>query len=675
MLPLAFLFFQCTGTKNVGNAIKKGVKEVTDFRSTAPEAGPAPHKLPRVSFQLLLDNDPMLEGEYAGYASMAGQMLTKGTKSRTKAELDEEIDFIGASLSTSDGGLFAASLTKHVPTLLELMSDVVLNPSFPEAELDKMKKQRLSALASDKDDPNAIARNVANALRYGKDHPYGELTTEASVEKITLAKCKEYYKTYFKPNVAYMAIVGDITAAEAETQIKKYLGSWKKGDVPSHTYETPAAPKNTQVAFVNKDEAVQSVISVTYPVDLKPGSSDAIKASVMNSILGGGVFSGRLMQNLREDKAYTYGARSSIRNDKLVGRFSAGASVRNEVTDSSVVEFVHELNRMRDTDVEQKDLSLVLNSMTGSFARSLERPETLARFALNTIRYKLPSDYYATYLEKLNAVTIADVRTMAEKYIKPDNAYILVVGNQEEVASKLGQFAKNGEVDFYDKEGNLREDVVMADNINASTIIGKYIEATGGKAAYNAIKDYKFTMQDESGTMKMVISTKAPNMFKNVMSMGGKVLQEQVFDGTKGKTVQNGSVSMVEGEELEKLKYQSVFNKELQYEKLGFKLELKGTEKIGDKEAYKIKVTVPNGDVITEFYDTNSGLKLREVRTEEVPQMGAMKIITDVSDYKEVDGIMVPHTLKQAVGPQAFVLKVASCETNTGMSNDEFKVE
>lgn len=697
ILPLAFLFFQCGGTKTVTDTIKDGVKKATDFRSTAPEASAAPkiqlgdyetftldnglqvvvvenHKLPRVSFQLLMDNDPVLEGESAGYASMAGQMLTKGTKNRTKAQLDEEIDFIGARLSTSDGGLFAASLTKHVPKLLELMSDVVLNPAFPADELDKMKKQQLSALASEKEEPSAIARNVASVLRYGKDHPYGEIMTEAGVENITLDKCKQYYKTYFKPNVAYMAVVGDITADEAKEQLTKYLGKWKKGDVPAHTYDTPTAPEQTKVAFVDKDEAVQSVISVTYPVDLKPGSPDAIKASVMNSVLGGGVFSGRLMQNLREDKAYTYGARSSLRRDKLVGRFSAGASVRNEVTDSSVVQFIHELNRMRDTDVEQKDLSLVLNSMTGSFARSLERPETMARFALNTIRYNLPSDYYATYLERLNAVTIADVRAMAKKYIQPNNAYILVVGNKDEVASKLGQFATDGKVDFYDKEGNLLDDIAMPDNINGSTVIGKYIEATGGKAAYNAIKDYKMVMTDESGAMQIAVTVKAPNKAKTVTSMGGKVLQEQIFDGEKGKIIMNGAAKMLEGKELESLKYQSIFNRELQYEKLGFDLELKGTEKVGDKETYKVKVTSPDGKAVTEYYDTESGLKLREVRMEEL--MGqTMKVILDISDYKEVSGMMIPHTIKQTAATQVATLKVKSCKANTGVSDDEFKVE
>lgn len=701
LLPLALLFFQCGATKNVSDAIKDGVKEVTDFRSQAPTPAPAPkiqindpetftldnglqvvvvenHKIPRVSFQLLLDNDPMLEGEFAGAASMAGQMLTKGTTTRTKAQLDEEIDFIGARLSTNDNGLFAASLTKHVPTLLELMADVVLNPAFPSDELDKMKKQQLSALASDKDSPDAIARNVASVLRYGKDHPYGELTTEGTVENITLQKCKEYYNTYFKPNVAYMAVVGDITAAEAKEQLNKYLGDWKKGNVPAHSYDTPTQPDGTQMAFVNKDGSVQSVISVTYPVDLKPGSADAIPASVMNSILGGGVFSGRLMQNLREDKAYTYGARSSLRRDKLVGRFSAGASVRNEVTDSSVVEFMKELNIMRDTDADQKDLDLVLNSMTGSFARSLERPETLARFALNTIRYNLPKDYYATYLEKLNAVTVADVRAMAEKYIKPENAYILVVGNQDEVAGKLGQFAASGQVDFYDTEGNPIENVEMPMNVNATTIINKFVEATGGKAAYDARKDYtiKRSMSMSGMSLEMTEMHKAPNMLKVNVMMGPQVAQSIIFDGTKGKSTGMGGAKMMEGEELEKMKYEAMMNPEAQYEKMGAILELKGMETINGSDAYKIKVTLPDGTTKTEFYDEESGLKVRETTTEDAGPMGTMTVTSTFEDYQKVDGgILIPYTITQTAGPQNFTMKITDYKANTGISDDEFKVE
>ncbi|MEM8907997.1 MAG: pitrilysin family protein, partial [Bacteroidota bacterium] len=444
-----------------------------DFRKNVPAAGPPPkiqigsynefqldnglkvivvenHKLPRISYQLFVNTPDIMQNDKTGYIDMAGELLSKGTDSRTKAEIDEAIDFMGASLSTSSSGVFASSLTKHTSKLLEIMSDVLLQPSFPESEFAKIKKQTLSNLAQSKDDPNTIASNVGSVLRYGKNHPYGEITTEASLENITREDCKQYYETFFKPNISYLIVVGDVTMDKVKPMIEKHFASWKASrNIPSTEFTAPSMPAATSVDFVNKSGAVQSVISITYPVDLKPGHPDVIKSRVMNTMLGG-FFQSRLNQNLRETNAYTYGARSRLSSDKLVGSFTAGASVRNEVTDSSLVQFMYELNKIRDEQIDQADLDMVKNVIAGNFARSLERPETVARFALNTARYNLPADYYATYLEKLSQVNLQDVQAMAQKYVKPANAHVVVVGNKDDVADKLSGFASNGKVDFYD---------------------------------------------------------------------------------------------------------------------------------------------------------------------------------------------------------------------------------
>ncbi|MCB9082566.1 MAG: insulinase family protein, partial [Lewinellaceae bacterium] len=350
-----------------------------DFRKTAPKPGPAPkiqlsayeqfslpnglqvivvenHKLPRVSFQVFVDVPETLEGDYAGVSSMAGQLLTTGTKTRSKAQIDEAIDFIGASLSGNAKGMFGTALSKHRDQLLELMSDVLFNATFPQEEFDKLKKQTLSGLASQKDDPNAISNNVSSVLLYGKNHPYGELTTEATVSRIGVDQCKEYVRNNFKPNIAYLIIVGDITVADAKKVANTYFGKWVKGDVKKPKLTQPQAPAATQVSFVDKTGAVQSLIDITYPIDFKPGNPENTAASVMNKILGGGS-SGRLFKNIREDKGYTYGAYSSISSDELIGNFSASASVRNAVTDSSLVEFMAELNRMRNEPVTAEELA------------------------------------------------------------------------------------------------------------------------------------------------------------------------------------------------------------------------------------------------------------------------------------------------------------------------------
>ncbi|MEY4030760.1 MAG: hypothetical protein RJA90_2034 [Bacteroidota bacterium] len=209
-----------------------------DFRKSAPVAGPAPkieignytlsklsnglqiivvenHKLPRVSFQLFVDVPLHLENDKAGISSLAGPLLSAGTSSKTKAQIDESVDFIGASLNTSGNGISASSLTKHADVVLELMSDILFNASFPKEEFDKLIKQTLSGLSSQKDDPGAISSEISSRLRYGTKHPYGETTTEQSIQNITVLDCKNYKDEYFKPGNSYLIVVGDITNADA----------------------------------------------------------------------------------------------------------------------------------------------------------------------------------------------------------------------------------------------------------------------------------------------------------------------------------------------------------------------------------------------------------------------------------------------------------------------------
>ncbi|MFN0034406.1 MAG: M16 family metallopeptidase, partial [Saprospiraceae bacterium] len=222
------------------------------------------HKLPTVSYQIYVDNDPAQEKEAAGYVDLMGDLLARGTKTRTKEQIDESVDFLGASLSSSANGVSGSCLSKHSDKLLEIMADVLLNPTFPQEELDKLKRQYESGLAAAKDDPDAIAGNVGSVLRYGKDHPYGEIMTEESLAKINLDQIRGHYNTYFKPNISYFVVVGDVTKAQAEKFAKQYFGKWQKGDVPKHKYAVPQAPAKTQVDFVHKPGAVQSAISITY---------------------------------------------------------------------------------------------------------------------------------------------------------------------------------------------------------------------------------------------------------------------------------------------------------------------------------------------------------------------------------------------------------------------------
>jgi len=679
------------------------VAAADDFRKMAPKPGPAPkieigsadnfnlsnglkvfvvenHKLPRVSFQIFVDAPPVMEKEFAGAASIAGQLLKTGTITKSKSEIDEAIDFMGASLNTNSSGVSGASLKKHTDALMKIASDILLKPSFPQAEFDKIKKQTLSGLAQSKEDPNRIARNISNVLTYGKNHPYGEIETEETVGKITLAETKKYYNAYLKPNIGYMVVVGDITVAEAKPMVEKYFGKWMSRPVPKTDFPTPQKPTQPTVSFVSKSGAAQSVITVTYPVDLKPGADDWIAARVMNAILGGSGLSSRINQNLREDKAYTYGGGSNLENDTYAGSFSASVSVRNEVTGPAVKELLKELNRIRSEKVTEKELTQIKNYLTGIFAIQLESPQTVARFALNTARHQLPADYYATYLEKLNAVTADDILAMAQKYITPDNAHILVVGNKSEVAESLKEFAADGTINYYDAFGTAlkMEESAATANMTVEQVLDKYIAAIGGKEKLMAVKDLSMNMAaDAMGqTIEMKVIQKAPGKTYQAFIMGGVTQQESIVNGDKGKMSAGGQSQPMPAEQVASSKEEAILFTEMQFKELGYETKLVGTENLDGKNVFVVATTSPLGKKQTLFFDTKTYLKVKESSNVPGPNGQIMTVSTDLGNYQEVDGILFPFSRKLiGAAPIPLDLKITEIKVNSGVSDDLFKVE
>jgi len=671
------------------------VKEVLD-RSIRPQAGPAPvikigdyqsfelanglkvfvvenHKIPRLAYSLVLDNDPVFEGDMAGYSYFAGELMRTGTTSRTKDQIDEQVDMLGASLNTSAGGMSANCLTRHNEALLGIMSDVLLNADFKAEELEKIRTQTLSALEANKNDPGSISQRVSSVLVYGNNHPYGLNETDESVKKITLEKCTEFYKTYFKPNVAYLAIVGDISLEQAKPLVEKYFGSWQRGDVPKANYATPKAPAKTTVVVVDRPAAVQSTINVTYPVDIKPGSPDDLKVKLTSNILGGGTF--RLYNNLREKHGWTYGAYSSVQTDKLIGKFTASAEVRNPVTDSSFTEILAEMSRLRTEPVPEDEFNMVRNYMMGNFGRSLENPSTIANFAINTARYNLPQDYYATYLTRLAALTPADVQMTAQKHIRPDNAYLLVVGKAEEIAPKLKKFAKSGEVLYYDIDGkqydpNKKLKPAPA-GVTAEQVINNYINAIGGAKKLKKVKDETInagaTMQGMPISLDLYF--KAPDKMLMQVGSGAMVFAKQVYNAGKGvsSSPMSGESKAIEGEELAGMKELAMIFPEMYYKTLGYTTELLGIEEQKDKKQYyKIQVNKGGDRKDTEYYDVTTGLKTR---------VEGKQGITEYSDYKAVDGVLFPHGMTQNMGPQTINFVVSTIKLNSKLKDDFFGIK
>ena len=633
------------------------------------------HKLPRVSYNLVIDREPIFEGDKVGYLSMVGQMMRRGTETRTKEQIDEEVDFIGASLSAGSTSVFASGLSKYNEKILELMTDVAFNPTFPAEELEKIRTQTISNLAAGKEDPGSIAANLNSALVYGKDHPYGEIQTEETTGSITADDLKAYHTKYFRPNIAYLAIVGDVDPKATKKLIKTYFGSWESGEVDSPTYDSPEAPAKNMVGIVNRSSAVQSNINITYPVDLKIGSDDQIKARVMNQILGGSG-SAKLFMNLREDKGYTYGSYSSLSADELVGRFNASAEVRNEVTDSSVVQIFYEMDQVKEGNISEEEMNLAKNSISGSFSRSLEQPQTVARFALNTARYNLPQDYYATYLQKVQAVSKEDIQAMAAKYLKTENAYINVVGKASEVEEQLKAF---GELKYYDTYGNEVDPSLskLPDGLTASMVFEKYVDAIGGREKVEAIKTLKMKMEGAvmGQTLNMEVTKSAPNKSFTEVKMAGNTVQKVVFDGQKGKSSGMQGNQEMTGDDALDLAISSSMVEELVYLDNGGNVKLIAVENINGSDAYGVEVIAPSGKASVRYYDSESGLLVKVSNTVEGPQ-GAMTLSSEYGDYKEFGGVLFATSLTQPVNAQIKMnISVSDVLVNSEVDESVFNID
>lgn len=632
------------------------------------------HKVPRISYQLTVDVDPIMENEATGYVSLTGSLLRSGTKNRSKAEIDESVDFIGAELSTFQNGMYGLTLTKHKTAFLDLYADVLFNPTFPEDELEKEKKQRISGLVSSKTNPGFIANRVGQKLR-NENHPYGEISTEETIENITRDHLVDYYSTYFKPNVSYLVIVGDITLKQAKEDAQKYFSNWQKAEVPKHEYQFPNKNVGTRVALVHKENAVQSYINITYPVNLTVGDKNAVAAALANDILGSGVFSARLIANLREDKGYTYGAYSDLQKDELVGYFSAYAQVGTEVTDDAVGQFIFEMNRMKNELVDEETLELFKTVRNGSFARSLEKPQTIARLAYNTLKYSLDKDYYPTYLEKVEAVTREQIQSVSKRYIDPNQAIIVVVGDKTKLIDSLKKYSAKGVVELYDIYGNpVKEEAKMSvpEGVTAQSVLDHYIESIGGEENLQDIEDLTIVATTEMNGMEITQKTyqKAPNKYAMTTSMNGNIMMQQIFNGERAIMKGFQGEKEIVGEDLENLKVDATLNSELKYDELGVTVELEGMEKINGKTAYKLKVVNPTGKTTYDYFDAESGLKIQTKQSIETPQ-GELTQKQNYYNYQEVNGVKFPYLIKIS-GMQNMELKVDSVKINTELNDDLF---
>lgn len=630
------------------------------------------HKLPRVSYNLTIDNAPYAEGNKKGVADLASALIGNGTKNMPKDAFNEEIDFLGANINFNANGASGSGLSKYAGRILELMADGALNPIFSQEELDKERTKLLEGLKSEEKSVTAVAGRVEDVLAFGKDHPSGEYLSEATLKNVTLDDVTLNYNTYFVPGNAYLVVVGDVKTKDVQKMVEKQFGSWKKAMAPNLTYTDPKNVQYSQINFVDMPNAVQSEIALVNTVNLKMTDKEYFAGILANQVLGGGG-EGRLFMNLREKHGWTYGAYSSLGSGKYVEKFRSGASVRNAVTDSAVVEFMNELRRIRTDLVSAEELKNAKAKYIGNFVMQIQKPGTIARYALNTETQKLPADFYENYIKNINAVTAEDIKAVANKYFLAENTRVVIVGKASDVLPSLEKMSAKQKLPifFFDKFGNPTEkpkvSIAVPAGVTSKTVIDNYIKAIGGEKALKAVKS---VVTIASGTVQgtpveLTNKVTSDKKLSSEMKAMGMSLMKQVIGDKSGYAVMQGQRKDFTAEEFKEQKEGT-----MPFEELSFttnpNIKLEGIEAINGNDAYVVK-----NDKTKYYYDVKSGLKVAEAK--EMEQMGKkMTQTTYYSNYKEVKGIKFPHEIDLNLGID-IKLMTTDVKINEGVTAEDFK--
>jgi len=629
------------------------------------------HKLPRVSFNLTLDNPPYAEGSKKGVSDILSGMLGNGTETITKDVFNEEIDFLGASINFYASGASGNGLSRYSKRILELMADGALNPLFDKAEFEKEKEKIIEGLKADEKSVSAIARRVEDVLVFGKDHYRGEYTSEETLKNVTFDDVILNYNTYFVPANAYLVIVGDVNFKEVKKEVERLFGSWKKATAPQLSYTAPKDVQYSQINFIDTPNAVQSEIALVNLSNLKMTDKEYFSVLLANQILGGGG-EGRLFLNLREKHGWTYGAYSSIGSGKYISKFRSSASVRNTVTDSAVVEFFNELKRIKTDLVSEEDLRNAKAKYVGNFVMQIEKPSTIAGYALNKETQGLPEDFYENYIKNINAVTAEDIKNAANKYFLSDKTRVVIVGKAGDVLPGLEAMSKREKLPifYFDKYGNPTEKPEVKKpvpaGVTAQTVLNTYINSIGGE---KAVKNVKTLAVMSAGTvqgtpLELVVKT-APKKMGVEMKAMGMTMMKQVVNEKEAYMVQQGQRKDFKDQDLKDMQAEATTFKELAL--LTDKdVTLTGIENINGADAYAIK----NGKS-TYYYDVKTGFKVAEAK--ELEQGGQkMTQTTYYQDYKDVKGLKFPYKTIMNVGIEIELI-TTEVKINEGVTDADFK--
>lgn len=593
---------------------------------------------PTIAFRVLIKGGSSVDSDKSGIADLTSGLLTKGTKNYNAEQIANALDGVGASISASANAdfisIYAQSLKKHKELLLNMLKEVILNPTFPKSEFEKLQKQTIASIQYEKSNPSSLAQSLSRIAIYGEEHPYAKRNTEESISSITRDDIINYYNKWFKLNNATIAVIGDYDEKQILQDLENIFSDWTKGEVTN--IELPnvkTLPKG--VYFVSRPNSVQSSIVVTtLTVPIKNRHYETL--GLASNIIG--AFSGRLFMTLREKYSYTYTPFGFQTRTRAINRFACGADVAKDKTDSAITVILSELQSLTNNPPSDEEFNRIRQYSLGSYLMSMESSSYIASLIQNTDFYGLMIEELPKYPNRLQSMTPYDIRIVANEYINPKNAQIIVVGDPS-IKESLTKF---GQVYEYDLDLNKVDLKLEKIKLSVEELLRKYIDAIGGADAINKINAIESKATSEMNINGQIFSG---NIY-TLKTKDGKMYEKSDFRLFYSETwvdsnqawinIQNTTTELKD-KELYRILFDANIFPLLKLSKFNIKSNV-----LGKNSKYIVLETINRNAEKNIYYFNNNNYLLAKKETI-INRENLIELFTEIyEDYQKIDGILLP---------------------------------
>ncbi|MER3329856.1 MAG: pitrilysin family protein, partial [Candidatus Kapaibacterium sp.] len=600
------------------------------------------HEQPMLSFDILMPGGDALEAKKDA-AGFAAAMIMKGTKTKSALDISKILDGLGADLSVSNSTEFTSvsgsSLIKHKDVLFNTFIDVMTNPIFPKDELEKFKVQAKAGIKSEKSNPGSLASNMAKKALFGQDHPYSSVSTEETIDAITVEDIKKYYRDFYLPNSSTMVIVGDFNTEDIIKELNSKLAAWKKGDIVKLEIPAPK-PMPKGIYFIERKGSVQSAVryaNMTVPFN----DPDYMNINAANHVINSS-FAGRMFKIIREKHSYTYSPTGGHSSNRFYNYSIFGSDVRNDVTDSTIISINDEvLGDLYKNGPSNEEMETIKQFRIGQFYLNFESSGYLGALIQSYDFKGVPIRMIKEYPNLYSKVSPMDVQKAVTKYLNPAEGYVVVVGDP----SVKEQLEKFGTVFTYDTDYKPATGLSNA-SIDGEDLLENYIEALGGEDELN---DYDVIQAN--GTVTMSAGGQSlPGKTEMIFTKSGKMYRlvdlnvyksEELYNGTTGWEISTSGTIKKEGSDLKSMKFDADPFKYGYASIHGYKVVVKG------KKDNQVVAELKEGDQLMEtlYFNTESYLLEKVEMLQDTPR-GSLLVTVNYSDYVDIDGMKLPTVSK-----------------------------